>query len=366
MSTRPSETPLSVPADLTLPLALRIDRLQIGKLRILGWLPQSAVPPPSLFEIDNISARLESDGRQHLLSDAHLTTPFGALSGKAALDGAQPFPLDATLRAEGQLDGKTYAVDATARGPLEALAVAAKATGWNLSGEADLAVTPFAAVPLRHAKLRIGEIDPAAFSPGAPHAALQLVADLAPRSVDGSAPKSASTPLDQWVLAGPIEVVNREPGPFDRNALPFARLAANALWQQGRLALDDLVLVSSGREPGRLAGKATLDTGADPTVRLQLAVSALDPREWVSSLKPARLGGEISAVATVAEQSLQARLREAGDPPHRARRAALAGRSGACATRTACSISRACSLRRARPHSMPPAGCNWSARSRST
>ncbi|MBK7661996.1 MAG: translocation/assembly module TamB domain-containing protein [Sterolibacteriaceae bacterium] len=308
LATRPSDAPASVPTDLTLPLAVRIDRLQIRKLRILGWAPQSAAPPPSLFEIDDISAGLTSDGRQHVLSDARLTTPFGALSGTATLDGAKPFTLDATLRADGQLDSKTYAVEATAHGPLEALEVSAKATGWNLSGEADLVITPFAAVPLRQARLRIGDIDPAAFSPGAPHAALRLVADLVPRIGESGAPKS----IDQWVLAGPIEIVNREPGPFDRKALPFARLTANALWQQGRLALDDLVLVSAGREPGRLAGTATLDTGADPTVRLQLEVSAVDPREWVSTLKPARLAGEIAAVASVAEQTLQAHLLESG------------------------------------------------------
>ncbi len=312
VATRPSDQPPALPVDLTLPLALQVDRLQLRKLRILGWLPQAATLGPSLFEIDDISARLTSDGRHHQLSEVRLSAPFATLNGEASLDGTKPFMLEAVLRAEGERDAKRFVIDATARGPLDALAVNATASGWNLAGEADLAVTPFATVPLRQAKLRVGEIDPAGFSPGAPHAALQVVADLTPRIADRGTAKAGASPLDAWVLAGPIEVFNRDPGPFDRNALPFARLNANALWQQGRLALDDVVLVSSGREPGRLSGTASLDTGSDPTVRLQLEVSALDPREWVTSLKQARLGGEISAVATVAEQTLQASLRESG------------------------------------------------------
>ncbi|MBK8337608.1 MAG: translocation/assembly module TamB domain-containing protein [Sterolibacteriaceae bacterium] len=312
LSLRPSDTPPALPADLALPLALQIDRLQIDRLRLQGWLAQSAAPAPSLIEIDNIAARLQSDGRHHQLTELRLSTPFGSLNGKATLDGTKPFTLEATLRAEGEREAKHYVMDATAHGPLDALAVNARASGWNLAGEADLAVTPFSAVPLHRARVRVGEIDPAAFSPGAPRAALQIVADLTPRIVEPGTAKPGAGPLDAWVLAGPIEVFNREPGPFDRGALPFARLNANALWRQGRLALDDVVLVSSGREPGRLTGTASLDTGSDPTVRLQFAVSALDPREWVSSLKPARLGGEISAVASIAEQTLQARLRETG------------------------------------------------------
>lgn len=307
IATRPSAASPEVPADLSLPLALQVERLRLGKLRVLGWLPESAAPPV-MAEFDAVSARLQSDGRRHRLADARLSTPFGVLSGQATLDGMKPFALDSTLRLEGRHEDKPYLVDATVRGPLEALAAKAAASGWNLSGEADLALAPFAGVPLREAKLRLGEIDPAAFSPGAPRAALQLVADLKPRSVDGGAPQS----FDQWVLAGPIEISNREPGPLDRHALPFARLTANATWKQGRLALDDLVLVSAGREPGRLSGTAALDSAGEPSLRLQLAASALDPREWLSTLKPARLSGEISAEASVAQQTLHARLGEAG------------------------------------------------------
>lgn len=306
VSSRPSDAPIAPPADLSLPLALNIERLQIGKLRLLGWTSKPSATPPVWVEIDAVSARLVSDGRRHHLSDAHLATPLGAVSGEATLDGARPFPLGAALRLEGQRKARQYTVDVAVRGPLETPAVSAKAKGWNLAGEAELVLTPFAGVPLRQARLRVGEIDPAAFSPGAPRAALQLMADLTPRNAAGAAPKS----FDQWVLTGPIELINRQPGPFDRNALPFVRLTANALWQGGRLALDDMRLVCSGREPGWLSGSATLDSGADPSVRLQLALSAVDPREWVSTLKPARLDGEVAATATLAEQSLQARLRE--------------------------------------------------------
>lgn len=141
LSTRPSDTPPALPADLVLPLALQVDRLQIGRLRILGWLAQSASLGPSLLEIDDVSARLASDGRHHQLSELRLTAPFATLNGKATLDGTKPFMLDAALRAEGEREAKHFVIDATARGPLDALAVNARASGWNLAGEADLAVT---------------------------------------------------------------------------------------------------------------------------------------------------------------------------------------------------------------------------------
>lgn len=307
VATRPSDTPPALPDHLGLPFALDVERMTLGRLRLQGW---GADPAPTRLELADLYARFAGDARRLVLSELQVVAPFATLRGEAALDAAAPFRLDARLRADGERDAKTWRIDARAKGPLDALAINAKASGWNLAGEADIALTPFAAVPLRRARLALAELDPAAFSPGAPHAALRIRADLAPRNA--AAPES----LDQWELAGPVEVVNREPAPFDRRALPFARLDANALWRQGRLALDDLVLSSppgkGRREPGRLTGSAQLDTGAAPRLRLQLTASALDPRSWVSTLKPARLAGTVTGDATAEAQTLEAALRESG------------------------------------------------------
>lgn len=232
IATRPSDRPPVLPRDLTLPFALHVDRLQVRTLRVLGWT--DAASPPALFEIGDLAARFASDGRQHKLDALRLVAPFATLTGSASLDGAPPFPLAASLRADGAVDAKSYRIDALVKGPLDALALTASASGWNLAGEAEVAITPFAPIPLKRAKLALGEIDPAAFAPGAPRAALHVTADLVPRNPQAG----TSVSPDQWELAGPLAIVNRAPGAFDRNALPFSRLDARALWRQGRLSLD--------------------------------------------------------------------------------------------------------------------------------
>ena len=310
IATRPSDRPPVLPRDLTLPFALHVDRLQVRTLRVLGWT--DAASPPALFEIGDLAARFASDGRQHKLDALRLVAPFATLTGSASLDGAPPFPLAASLRADGAVDAKSYRIDALVKGPLDALALTASASGWNLAGEAEVAITPFAPIPLKRAKLALGEIDPAAFAPGAPRAALHVTADLVPRNPQAG----TSVSPDQWELAGPLAIVNRAPGAFDRNALPFSRLDARALWRQGRLSLDDLVLLSPGsggaRDGGRLAGAAVLETGALPRLRVELAASGVDPQAWVSVLKPARLSGKLAADATATEQQLDATLSESG------------------------------------------------------
>lgn len=309
IATPSSKEPSRPPVDLRLPFALDAGRIQLDRLRILAWpVPGSDSPPaqPSepvvVAELSAIAGHLVSDGRHHELREARVDTVAGRVMGDISLDGSAPFALDAALRLQGSREDKQYQVEAKASGPLESFTLDATAGGWDLQGHAALDITPFAPVPFRRAQIEAGEIDPAAFAQGAPHAALRIQADLVPQS-QGAGDKSV--PLSSWVLAGPVMITNRTPGPLDKSALPIVSLAARAVWQAEELALEDLKLATTGKPAGTATGRLSL---REQTVSAQLAVDSLDLREFVSTLKSMRLSGQLDATAGSEEQSLRANL----------------------------------------------------------
>lgn len=298
----PSPAPTEPPQSLTLPIAVEIERLDVGRL-VLGSLgATSGVDHPGIapvVELSKLSARLSSDGRKHRLSELWLSIPVGRLSGEAQLDGERPFPVDARATLSGASEQKAYRVAATALGTLDAFTLLADADGFDLKGQARIDVTPFASIPLKRAQIEVGEADPAAFRPGFPQAALALRADLQPQRA------AQSLPPERWGVAGPIEISNRTPGPIDRGLLPLRALKANASWREGRLELNEIDLAVNGK--GRAAGAASYEGGQ---AKLDLEVRELNLVELMGSLKPTRLAGRVHAAISEVVQELSADLRD--------------------------------------------------------
>jgi translocation and assembly module TamB len=304
MATRPTSTPPNLPSDLRLPVAVNISRSQVDRLRLLAWQDTPTATPLALLILDHLSGEFSSDGRHHSAKSLRLDTPIGALSGAIAIDGAAPFAIDSNARIEGRRDERAYAVEAKVAGRLDAIDIDANAVGKDFKGSAKIALTPFAPVPLRTAQIDIREIDPAAFVPGAPQATLRLQARLAPQLPVGTA---AQVSPAVWVLGGTISIDNRTPGPLDRHALPFTQASADATWQDGELALENLRMFGAGPAPGKASGRLTL---REQTLRGQLALAHIDPSTIFSTLKPARLAGNIDLLVRSDLQSIDARLSE--------------------------------------------------------
>ncbi|WP_028223681.1 translocation/assembly module TamB domain-containing protein, partial [Paraburkholderia oxyphila] len=170
-STEPS-SPMTLPGDLRLPLALEIRDLRVAKLT----LHEGA----SATEFSNFAFHGRSDGRHHEAAVEQLDTPYGAVSASAKLDGVRPFALTGELGYAGKVNNEAVQVNARLGGSLEALSADIAASGMKLAGQAHVEAAPFAAVPLKRATLAFDHVNPQAFAPGAPFADLALHADLEP------------------------------------------------------------------------------------------------------------------------------------------------------------------------------------------
>ncbi|MDR3099037.1 MAG: translocation and assembly module protein TamB, partial [Paraburkholderia sp.] len=270
-TTEPS-SPMTLPGDLRLPLALELRDVRVAKLTLRQGT--------SATEFSNFAFHGRSDGRHHEAAVEQLDTPYGAVNARAKLDGVRPFALSGELGYAGKVNNEDVQMNARLGGSLEALSAEIAASGMKLAGQAHVEAAPFAAVPLKRATLAFDHVNPQAFAPGAPFADLALRADLepaqggvkpfvpeapaqaaasgahgasaapargasaasariasagAPASASGAAPASATTfasgatgaaPGHEnpnaagFTVAGKVSIVNAKPGAIDAHLLP--------------------------------------------------------------------------------------------------------------------------------------------------
>lgn len=315
VASAPDDTPLSLPASLELPVAVRLGAVRVDRL-LTGKLIDGQTALPDL-ELTGLDGSLESDGRHHDFLNLKAAAPFGQLAASGSLDGRRPFALKATAQLSTRQAGEAYAIEAQADGTLEMLALHAKAKGAGMEGVAQVQATPFAALPLRSAKLSVQGVDPSRFHAAAPVAQLDVEADLEP----GAARAADGPPLamEDWVVSGPLLVRNRQPGSYDQGKLPFDSLSTQLRWAGGELAASELVLLlpGKGRIGGGLAwraprkdkekGKAEAGFGH---LNADLQVSGVDARRLDRRAVATRIDGHLRADAEATGQHFTADLRD--------------------------------------------------------
>ncbi|HMW57149.1 MAG TPA: translocation/assembly module TamB domain-containing protein [Accumulibacter sp.] len=286
-----------LPDNLVWPLSVEVGQLSVGRFEV----GEHAHPDGKSVTIaEAVEAQLSSDGLLHRL--LHLRARIGGLRvvAEASLEAKPPFALTAKAGIEGDAAGRALAFDLTAEGRLEDFALQGLAragvtpAGEHFAGEIAARITPFSPQPVLGAVIQLSAVDPSAWIDGAPQAVLDLRAELQPQ---GNA--SAG-------LSGRLTVLNRSPGPVDRQRLPVASLQADlALGENGwRLANLD-AHVSGG---GRLQGGGCLH--ADE-LALRLAVTSLDASALHSSLRRTQLAGPLLATLGLNSQRLETELRDA-------------------------------------------------------
>jgi len=278
VSSPPQAQPSPPPETLILPLAIAVEKITIDAL---GY--------GDAFTARQLAGRFASDGRQHSLEDFQGEAAGVALRARAMLDGAAPLRLVASGEIAGQLEQQPLALDLSAEGPLQRLALKAVAR-QGIEGSADVLLTPFAPAAFASARIALSNIDPAAWHSGAPRGRLDLRSELTPRD-DG--------------VAGSFSLSNRQPGPIDRQRLPFTALSGQLDWQGATATLTALRLDLSGK--GRLTGQGNWQ---DNALTLALQASQLDAAQLLSTLQPTRLDGRISGTAGTDRQSLKLDLRD--------------------------------------------------------
>lgn len=291
LTRRPADEPAPPPADLGLPLALRIERLSIGQLDV-G--PAATEADPDL-ELAGIEGRLASDGRHHRLESLRLATPRLVLEARGELDGRPPFALSASARVSGEERGQPVGLALEAAGTLMELAVTAKSTSERLRLDAQALLAPFDPQPLRSGRLTATELDPATWVEGAPHARLRVEAEFGPAPAGGR-------------LVGRVTATNAAPGRLDEQRLPLRSLNATLSEEEGPRRGELRVPELDARlTAGRLTGSARWAGGQ---LALDARLSDVDAAAWHGSLKPTRLAGPLTLRATAAAHQLQAQLRD--------------------------------------------------------
>ncbi|MES2151790.1 MAG: translocation/assembly module TamB domain-containing protein [Pseudomonadota bacterium] len=277
--------PVAMPASLAPPFALELADVRVGRLT----LAEGA----SATIIEGVQLSLQGDARRWQLRRASASTPWGQATASASIDAAAPFALTAaaslsesapragqariTLRAGGNLQRST----------LEARGAAGKATG-----EAALVLAPFAAVPLQALALHLRDIDPPAFAPGLPGAALKL--DLV-ASVDA-----------RRTVAGSLALRNEgAPGSIDQQRLPLRALNATLAGSLDAPRIEALLLDLGAA--GRLNGAGSMDR-ASGVAEVVLHTQGLDLKGLHSRLTSTRIAGQLRLGGDLRAQTLDARL----------------------------------------------------------
>ncbi len=292
----PSDEPSTLPGSLRLPLPVDIEQLEVGRIEVGDYASPEG---KAATLVEALAATLASDGAGHRVSALRASVSSLAVSGELSLAAEQPYALAAKAAIEGQAAGRDLAFDLSADGSLEELVVrgsgrplAAKA-GENFAGQVTATVKPFLAQPIVELVASLTGVDPAAWSPGAPQAALDLSVDLRPL---GDAPDG---------LGGRLKMLNRRPGAADRQLLPVESLHSGLRLSDDALQLADLDLRLSGG--GRLRGSGVLRASE---LTLRLTATALDASALYSSLRRTRLAGPLRASLGLNQQLLETELRD--------------------------------------------------------
>lgn len=301
LNLRPSDEPAPPPESLRLPLALDVDRLALGALDIET---DGERLPAALSSLD---LRASSSGEEHRvwLTNLHISAPQAeaTLRGEARLGAASPFPIDATLHAGGRQAERAFDIEAKGTGSLGQLAFTVRGDGAGVGIDAEGQAALLGGFPLRGLRLALKGVDPAAWVPGAPAAALSLDAELAMSSGTGSA-----------LLQGPIAVRNAAPRPVDRDGVPVSAVSARLsvpVETFDALDLNELAIEVAGG--GRLDGQVSWRRSGRPDdafgqVQGKLRAANVDAARIHGAAMPTRLAGVLSFEADAAVQSLAADL----------------------------------------------------------
>ena len=314
-----SSAPPTAPAGIPVPLRVRVGELAIDRLLVNQWA-ESGFGEATL-RIEAIQASAEADQRQLVIEQAAARLPWGDARVRGTMATASPFELHVDASLAGEFESRRYRLALSALGTLLRPQLVLDASSAGVEARIEAQARPFEPIPLSHAKLSAGPLDPAAFSEGAPRAALFVDAELhLPAAAEGSAP----APLD-WVLGGPVSVINRQPGGWDRQQIPLEKMSGRVDWAGRRLAVEELVVALSGK--GRIGGRGEWAPGEDDPIgrfALDLALEGVQPHALDARLPETVVAGTVDGGGDGERQ--QAKLAISGEGLSLAALAEHAGR----------------------------------------
>ncbi len=196
------ERPAALPESISLPLAVKLDKLSVGKI--------SSGKAGNTFLL-HAEAAYDYDYKRHKLILNSLQTPWSSTGGELEIQTASPFALQGSIRGGAELEGITGGGEILLSGDLRRTAFKADLVGGKVSLKAEGLVGPFENSldeQIDHILIKGHALNLAEFVPSAPQTDLDFDATIVPSPQKGLA------------LEGSIDLANSLAAPADQNGIP--------------------------------------------------------------------------------------------------------------------------------------------------
>ena len=196
------ERPAKLPESISLPLAVKLDKLSVGKI--------SSGKAGNTFLL-HAEAAYDYDHKRHKLILNSLQTPWSSTGGELEIQTASPFALQGSIRGGAELEGITGGGEILLSGDLRRTAFKADLVGGKVSLKAEGLVGPFENSldeQIDHILIKGHALNLAEFVPSAPQTDLDFDATIVPSPQKGLA------------LEGSIDLANSLAAPADQNGIP--------------------------------------------------------------------------------------------------------------------------------------------------
>lgn len=196
------ELPAKLPESISLPLAVKLDKLSVGKI--------SSSKAGNTFLL-RAEAAYDYDHKRHKLTLNSLQTPWSSTGGELEIQTASPFALQGSIRGGAELEGIAGGGEILLSGDLRRTAFKADLVGGKVSLKAEGLVGPFENSldeQIDHILIKGHALNLAEFVPSAPQTDLDFDATIVPSPQKGLA------------LEGSIDLTNSLAAPADQNGIP--------------------------------------------------------------------------------------------------------------------------------------------------
>ena len=196
------ERPAALPESISLPLAVKLDKLSVGKI--------SSGKAGNTFLL-HAEAAYDYDHKRHKLTLNSLQTPWSSTGGELEIQTASPFALQGSIHGGAELDGIAGGGKILLSGDLRRTAFKADLVGGKVNLKAEGLVGPFENSldkQIDHVLIKGHALNLAEFVPSAPQTDLDFDATIVPSPQKGLA------------LEGSIDLTNSLAAPADQNGIP--------------------------------------------------------------------------------------------------------------------------------------------------
>lgn len=304
----PTLEAVDLPAEVGLPVAVRIGELGVGELIVRTAAGPDAPEAGEPVRLHDIAAALAWRDEQLSVTDGRLHSPFGALGGlEASVRTRAPYPLQLSARFAGRPADQPVSLELSASGDADRIAWGVQGQAADAEVDAEGVLRPLGPLPAITVQADVKGLDPAVFGAQMPQAALDVAftADNL-RQVGGVS--SGDVRPEATSLQGRVRLVNAEPGTLPAGRVPVRSLRTGwALDWTGdpassRLALGNLEVELSRTDdaPATVTGDAytTLAPALPfgpwrlPEAVATLRLADLDAGVFAAGV-PTRISGEV-------------------------------------------------------------------------